>query len=291
MRDKIKKMFERFMEIVNGSLAPIAASLLVATTAMGAVQPDRLTQKPRALIGSGVSQNSDINFDVGLGASNPRLRYKISDQSFEFNKGILRFGTGAAGDQVFEADIGSGANNPKFRYNDTTNAWQFSNDGTSYDDISNGAVDDDTRVVFVKDIKADGVAGGACTSGSFQTRTLNTTENDQAWISLASNQITLEAGTYELNAAVPGKQVDSHKAKLRNITDSTDTAIGSNALTSSATDNTISHTFINAVFTIASAKAFEIQHRCTTTSGDGFGSASSYGVSEVYTVVRIRKLD
>lgn len=100
-----------------------------------AVQPDRLTQKPRAIIGAGVSQNSDLNFDVGLGASNPRLRYKVSDASLEMNKGILRLGTGAAANQILEFDIGAGASNPKVRYNNSLAKIQFSNDGTSFSDV------------------------------------------------------------------------------------------------------------------------------------------------------------
>lgn len=143
---------------------------------------------------------------------------------------------------------------------------------------------------ILKDIKTSGTAGGTFTSGAWQTRTLNTLEGDNSFVSLSSNQFTLSPGTYEIEAIAPGFVVGSHTAKLRNITDSSDTLIGSSmsAQTSYNGNNTSN---IYGVITITGSKTFEIQHRCQTTFGtSGFGTSSSFGVSEVYTQVKITRI-
>src|SRR5690606_21247003 len=55
-----------------------------------------------------------------------------------------------------------------------------------------------TRVAYLKDVKPSGTAGGTFTSGSWQTRDLNTIEGDSSFVSLASNQFTLQPGTYHI---------------------------------------------------------------------------------------------
>lgn len=142
-----------------------------------------------------------------------------------------------------------------------------------------------------RDEKAAGTAGGTATSGSWQTRTLNTEHADTGnYGSVASNQITLAAGTYELDAIVPGAGgVNGFQAKLVNITDTADTLIGTSAIAGSG--NIMAHSRISGRFTIAAQKVFEIQMRVTTTTAtNGWGFAANLGVAEVYTVVRLRKV-
>ena len=70
--------------------------------------------------------------------------------------------------------------------------------------------------VLVQDQKSSGTEGGGCTAGTWKTRDLNTEVADTASIaSLASNQITLSAGTYRVRANAPGFHVDRHKARLQ----------------------------------------------------------------------------
>jgi hypothetical protein len=153
-----------------------------------------------------------------------------------------------------------------------------------------------TRVAYVKDVKSSGTAGGTFTSGAYQTRALNTLEGDQSFISLASNQFTLQPGTYRIEASAPGYRVTSHKLKLRNTSDSSDTIIGSVAYAENTDSGAqsvdgMTHSFINGIFSITSAKTFEVQHRCgTTQSTDGFGFPATFGDSEVYTIVKIEKV-
>lgn len=82
--------------------------------------------------------------------------------------------------------------------------------------------------IEMRDEKSAGTDGGSFTSGDWRTRTLNTEHADTGGhASLSSNQITLAAGTYEVEIICPAVGVDSHQAKLRNISDSTDTLVGS----------------------------------------------------------------
>ena len=81
-----------------------------------------------------------------------------------------------------------------------------------------------------RDAKASGTDGGSFTLGSWLTRTLNTEAHDTGGHgSLASNQITLAAGTYEVDIMAPAVGVNGHQARLRNITDGTTTLLGSSA--------------------------------------------------------------
>ena len=62
----------------------------------------------------------------------------------------------------------------------------------------------ESALLHVRDEKSNGTAGGGFTSGSFQTRTLNTVmTNEISGASLASNQITLPSGTLALSSANP----------------------------------------------------------------------------------------
>jgi hypothetical protein len=149
----------------------------------------------------------------------------------------------------------------------------------------------ESALLHVRDEKSATTTGGTFTSGAFQTRTLNTSvTNEISGASLASNQITLPSGTYYIYATVPGYAVNNHKAKLRNITDSADTIIGTNAR-ADTNYNGFTTSFVTGRFTIAATKTFEIQHRSSfTLATEGFGGASSFSVIEVYTDVQIWKV-
>jgi hypothetical protein len=144
------------------------------------------------------------------------------------------------------------------------------------------------QVAYLKDVKTSGTDGGTFTSGSYQTRTLNTLEGD-SFVTLNANQFTLGAGTYDIEASIPAVDVDRHKAKLRNITDSTDALLGTSEFAAAAGDGS-NHSLIIGRVIITSAKVFEIQHQCQTTKATtGFGVGAGYG-SEVFSVVKITKV-
>ncbi len=145
-------------------------------------------------------------------------------------------------------------------------------------------------VAFVKDVKASGVSAGGCTAGGWITRDLNTLSGDTASVSIAGNQITLQAGSYMIDAKVPGYLINQHQAKLFNVSAASDAIIGS-ASRSHPTYGGVSNSIIMGQVVVAGPTIFQIEHRCSFTKADyGFGLASGFG-SEVYTQVKITKID
>jgi len=150
-----------------------------------------------------------------------------------------------------------------------------------------------SALLHVRDEKANTTAGGTFTSGAWQTRTLNTSlTNEISGASLTSNQIILPTGTYFIYASLPAMHVNNHKGKLRNITDSSDVLIGTNEYAGQSNPGYVaSNSLIKGRFTIASQKTFEIQHYAATTlAGEGFGTGTAFGVTEVFTDVQIWKV-
>lgn len=150
---------------------------------------------------------------------------------------------------------------------------------------------------FLKDVKASGTVGGTATSGAYQTRTLNTQEGDTSFCTLSSNQFTLSAGTYEIYASAPAGCdtgiLLAHKAKIRNITDSSDTIVCSSEVADANTSGVViqSRSIGLGTITLTASKTFELQHRVNTTfASTGFGRPSTFGENEVYSIVKISKL-
>lgn len=144
--------------------------------------------------------------------------------------------------------------------------------------------------LHVQDYKSPGTNAGTFTSGAERTRDLNTIiVNTITGASLSSNQITLPAGTYFIEASAPAYKVDFHKALWRNVTDSTTLIQGTSELTGSGVDVT-TRSFYSNRFTIATSKVFELRHWCSATrAGDGFGRATGF-FNEVYSDVKIWKI-
>jgi hypothetical protein len=142
--------------------------------------------------------------------------------------------------------------------------------------------------VIIEDQKAQNTNGGSATSGAWRTRTLNTlVRNVDTLASLATNQITLPAGTYYIKWAAPAAQCNAHQTRLQNITDAATVSVGTSEF---ATTSVQSSSFGKCVVTITASKAFEIQHQVQVTSGtNGFGQAANF-TTEVYARVEITRL-
>jgi hypothetical protein len=164
-------------------------------------------------------------------------------------------------------------------------------DGTTKEYVDNEDTKLKAQFLHIQDQKAANTQGGTATSGSFQTRTLNTVlTNTITDASLATNQITLPAGTYWIEAECPAYTVSTHKAILYNVTGAENTLIGS-SVTASSSYFGYTQAFVKGRFTIAGNTVFEIRHRVNETrTTNGFGVASNFGVNEVYTDVRIWKV-
>lgn len=164
----------------------------------------------------------------------------------------------------------------------TINATNFYKNGVALGALS---------AALLQDQKAQNTAGGTATSGSDQTRTINTEVFDpDGIVSISANQFTLAAGTYIVLADPGAFVVGQHQAWLYNVTDSTTVVRGGVAYNNSGGGQAMTFSPIFAAFTIAGSKAFSIRHRVTSTrSTDGWGLAANFG-TEVYLNVLIIKL-
>ncbi len=142
-----------------------------------------------------------------------------------------------------------------------------------------------------RDQKTAGTSGGSFASGAWNTHTINTSvTNNITGCSLATNQITLPAGTYRIQAYFTGWSVNRYQGKLKDITNTADIIIGTSEVSQTGETLPQTKTFINGQFTAAGTAAYEIQAQCQTTDANGYGLASNFGVVEIYLSCEIWRL-
>lgn len=136
----------------------------------------------------------------------------------------------------------------------------------------------------------NGHAGASFTAGTYRTRFLTTLVVNTIGASLASNQITLPAGTYYARWSCPAIAVQYHKTRLYNATDSSVIAYGTAEFSTPAASYAATRSVGTASFTLTSSKAIEVDHRCSSTENtNGFGAACGFGDIEIYTVLELWK--
>jgi len=158
-------------------------------------------------------------------------------------------------------------------------------DGASWIELSRSNVTPEYACIVDK--QGVGTGPGTFASGDWRTRTLTTVQvNDGNHASLSNNQITLDAGTYEVNISCPARRVNNHQARLYNITDGAVALVGSSSNANEG-NYVLSHSFIKGRITITAQKVFEIQHICKTTGT--FGTACGW-TDEIYTIAEFRRV-
>jgi len=140
------------------------------------------------------------------------------------------------------------------------------------------------ELLHVRDEKASGTNGGSTSVGN-NTLTLNTVlTNEITGASLSSNQITLPAGTYYIEASGMAFFVDQFKLFLKNVTDNTNTIIGQSGFATngvSSSNSNLSH--VKGRFTIASQKIFSlVMYTSAARATNGLGVQVGDGTTEVY---------
>lgn len=145
------------------------------------------------------------------------------------------------------------------------------------------------RFATIKDEQLSGVVGGTSVATAWQTRRLNKLEDPTGFVTMGTNQFTLQAGEYFIEVDAPAGYVDRHKARLRNITDGTTALVGTSEY-HNATYGVVGSSKIKGRVVISAPKAFEIQHYTTLSNANGLGIATSSGEPEVYTTVKITKV-
>lgn len=138
------------------------------------------------------------------------------------------------------------------------------------------------QLFHVRDEQTSGTVGPVLTGSTWNTIRFNTTRTSEiSSASIGSNQITLPAGTYIIDAFVVfHNQGTQCKVKLYNVTDSVDQLIGF-----AAYEGNIA---VRGKFTLSGTKVLEI--RANPGANSSTMPATSSGVSEVYADAMIWKV-
>ena len=206
---------------------------------------------------------SDATLDDASDSRDPNAHAASHAKDASDELQIEDLSTGAAADgEVFQADgLGGGS-------------WGGGGGGGFYD-----------AYVCVRDKKTQDTDSGTFTMGAWRTRDINEEQADTADIcSIASNQITLPAGTYRCHISAPAYAIKRHQMRLFNVTDSSVVLVGVSSYAHSAYH--VSHNaLLVGRFTLAAQKTLEVQHQSQETCDTyGFGAAAGF-TDEIYTVV------
>ena len=144
---------------------------------------------------------------------------------------------------------------------------------------------------IIADQKATNVPGGSSSTGTFNTRDLNTELADpDGIVTISSNQFTLQAGSYLIKASAPAYKANSHQILINNVTDSAVVAVGTPEY-AGAGESVGTRAFATGRTTITGAKAFDIRHRVGNAETTyGLGVDANYDLQpSIYTIVEIFK--
>lgn len=250
-------------------LCACALTLVISSSA----QADQIVKPHTFSAGSpALAEEVNANFDALYDQSN-----KVgSEINVDEANGRVGIGTAAPGEKL---EVGG-------TISSTSGGFKFP-DGT----VQTTATANHIRVVYLKDVKPSGTYGGTCTSGIWQQRTLNTVEGDAGLVSLAANRFTLQPGSYEIEASAPAFMTNQHKVALYNVSSGAFSLLGSVGHSNSSYPS-LTFSTIQGHLTLNEPTVFELQHRCYNSSITvGFGYASSFGVDEVYSQVKITKVE
>jgi len=144
-------------------------------------------------------------------------------------------------------------------------------------------------VIHVRDVKATTVAGGDSAATTWNVRDLNTTvENSISGASLASNQVTLPAGTYRVVARAPGYYTFRQQLRLYDTTGTATLVVGQSGYAYNGTQD-MCH--LRGNFTLATSSVLELQHYTTRAQVTlGLGADTSSGEDEIYSDVFIERI-
>jgi len=171
------------------------------------------------------------------------------------------------------------------------------------------------QLYHIRDERSSGTTGDNLTTGTWNTRTLQTEKTDELTVTTSGNQISLAAGTYWLEAEAVthfegtedngGSNFVTNKLRIRNVTDSTTLLVGLGQKYSTNDDGggnriSVKVTFTSTIcgrFTLAGTKSIELQNWITTSLNalnipviNKGGTAISSGENEVYADVKIWKI-
>ena len=144
-------------------------------------------------------------------------------------------------------------------------------------------------VAIIQEQQPQGQNGGSFVAGAWRTRNLNTIISNSIGATLASSQITLPAGGYEVHGHGTVRQVGDHQMRVRDVTNAVTLGTG---ISIPQTNNSTAPNSVLATFSLTASAAIELQHYCDDgrSDGSGFGRAISSGGPEVYSQITIKKV-
>ncbi len=138
------------------------------------------------------------------------------------------------------------------------------------------------KIIELGDVKAKNVAGGTFTAGSWVIRSIAELADPANLSAVASNVITLQPGTYWVDIGCPASRVQTHQARLWDVTAGAVAIRGTSAFGASG-DGNMQWSQITGVIQLSTAKDYRIEHQCTVTRAtDGLGVPANID-AEVYT--------
>jgi len=124
----------------------LAGLTLFACIAYAAGVPQKFATDVLQFGISSSADNKEIRFDVGDGATNPKLKTSVADKRLAVSTDLVVEGNGVllgdgtnTTDKLFEVDAGLAGLNPKLKFDFATQAFQFANDGVNFRDIGAGS--------------------------------------------------------------------------------------------------------------------------------------------------------
>lgn len=137
--------------------------------------------------------------------------------------------------------------------------------------------------------QTSGTGGGNATSGAWRALPLNTKDIDADGIcTLASNQITLSAGTYKVLGYCPFYAIDHAQSRLYNVSDTALILTGSGVYCSGSLN--MEPSILTGTFTIAASKLIEFQYQVETTRNtSGLGTSCGFDI-EVFAQIEFTKI-
>lgn len=147
-----------------------------------------------------------------------------------------------------------------------------------------------TSIAIIKDVKANNTHGGSSSDCLQRLRAIATLYVAQDWVSVASNTITLDAGSYMIKACSPAARVGRHKIALYRPSDTAYLVYGTSEQTNNSTDSS-TDSCLTAIVSPSVSTGYQIRHTCSNAAGTyGLGHRVNFGGSEIYTTVIIEKL-
>ena len=149
----------------------------------------------------------------------------------------------------------------------------------------------ENELLHIREEQTSGTHGGASSATTYNIRVLNTVKtNEIAGASLSSNQITLPAGTYYIDAWSSANKTATTKQFLYNVTDAAYELVGSQKDISAASAVT-ADVRVKGRFTIPAEEVFELRtYTFSALAASGLGKATALGHVEVYSEVLIWKV-